>query len=222
MLLFCSMFPLGQTFDLVNAVSNIFSQQPLEGLRYIGAQMHPALKNMAEFVVNRDFFSGRDIEQFPGDTKEFLGQELPAHMRHVLKSWFRGLSELDRLNVFNASEMKVAVDAVRRGDVIGRRKELPLIERFMSSAFGPVPTKAYQIDVEEELRFTRRTQQAKLATSKALLRKAVDEGKVADIGALQEVISDEIATIDARQELARKYLVDEQAASKRKIRLLRR
>lgn len=221
MYLFGKLFPLGNVFDIVSAVTKIVSGDPDEALRYIGQNMHPALKNAAEVVVNRDFFSGREISQFPGDTHELLGVEMPTPMRHVLKSWFRGLSELDRLNVFNAEEMSVAVDAVRRGDVLGRRKELPLIERFLSSAFGPVPVKGYQIDVEEELRYSRRKDQDRLNKDKALLRKAINEGKEADIGAMQEVVSDQLAEIEARQRIASKFLIDEQQASRRKIRLVR-
>lgn len=223
MYLFGSLFPLGSAFDLVNAVANMLPGasgiQPLESLRYIGQNMHPALKSMAELVINRDFFQGREIELFPGDHAELLGVEMPKPYRHVLKGWFRGLAELDRLNVFNAKEMKIAVDAVRRGDVLGRRKELPLIERFMSSAFGPVPPKGYQMDVEEELRYTRRRDEEELSRAKSLLRKAVSEGKKADVEALQKVISSELADIKARQAVAERYDINEQAS--KKVRLVR-
>lgn len=220
MYMFGNALPLGNIFDMVNAATKLANGEGGEGLQYIGKQMHPAAKTMLELVVNRDFYTGREMEMYPGETDEFLGVQMPRWTRHVLRSWFRGMADLDRLNVFNAQEMKVAVNAVRRGDFVGSRAELPLIERYLTSAFGPVPSRGYQIDVEEDLRHAHRRQQAELYKAKGLLRKAMAEGKTADIEPLQKVIANEIAEIEARQSLAKQFAIDE-AASRKKIRLVR-
>ena len=219
MYLFGNILPLGSALDLVGAISGIVSGQGAESLRYIGQNMHPALKSMLEASFNYDFFQGREIEKFPGDTREVLGVEMPSHYAHVLKNWFRGLAALDRLNVFNAREMKVVLDAVRRGDVIGTRKELPFLERWFSSAFGPMPATGYQVDIEEELRHRRAQHTQEMGRYKASLRRSVNEGKVLKQEALQEVIADEIAEIEARQKVAADYAINE--AASRKVRLVR-
>lgn len=198
MYMFGQLFPIGSAMEMVNAVSKVFGPEPVEAFRYIGMNMHPALKNLGEIAANRDFFTGRELAT-PGQRTEMLGVDMDKRVAHVVKSWFRGLAALDQMNVFNAVEMKVMVDAVKRGSIHGERNQLPFIERMLSSAFGPNPARGYLLDIEHASLATRRKHEQSMSQKKWLLRRAAASGKAAEVETIQPLIADELAKIMARR-----------------------
>ena len=58
--------------------------------------LHPALKAPIEQAMNKNVFSGRPIERFPGERGKFLGAAMPQRLSHLLRN-IVAVQELDRL-----------------------------------------------------------------------------------------------------------------------------
>ena len=118
---------------------------------YIARNLHPMLKYPIQAITRRDMFSGREFERFPGENVEMFGIPMTPDQRAALRN-VRYLNDLDRLNILDIPQMKVAMDAVPRGQIPGERSVLPSWVAAATSSFAPVPVRAYQVDIEEELR----------------------------------------------------------------------
>ena len=223
-LLFGSLLPQQAVSDFAQALQNFVvpgeKNKFTEGLRYLGRNLHPAVKEMLEMKLNQDFFTGRELQDFPGQHAEMFGISMPKDVIEFSRQ-IRLLGELDRLNIFNASEFKVAFNAVSRGGAYGSRVELDPLTKILTSAFSPVsPVKAYQIDVAEDTRRQRRMDQDKLNQDKGRLRARLNEpGRPSakdDVEALQSIITDDLAQLQARRALEASYGVDAAAEQKQR------
>lgn len=224
-MLFGSLLPQQAISDFASAIRNFVipgeQNQFAEGLRYLGRNLHPAVKTMLEMKLNQDFFSGRELQDFPGQHAEMFGISMPKEMIELARQ-MRLLSELDRLNVFNASEFKVAFgNAVNRGGAYGSRVELDPLTKIATSAFSPLsPVKAYQIDISEETRRQRRMDQDKLNQDKGRLRARLAEpGRPSakdDVEALQSMITDDLAQMQSERALEATYAIDPIAEMKQR------
>lgn len=66
-----------------------------EPLRTMQDMTSPLIKTPIEQIFNKELFTGREIERFPGERKKLLGIETPKRLIHVLKN-VRALAETER------------------------------------------------------------------------------------------------------------------------------
>ena len=57
--------------------------------------VNPMLKTPAEIATNYDTFTKKKISEYPGETKEILGQDVPARLAHLARP-LRLINEIDR------------------------------------------------------------------------------------------------------------------------------
>lgn len=105
----------------------------------IMANVNPALKSPAEYILNYDFFRKKSIEEYEGQKTDLLGIEMPVHMAKFLSN-IVAISALDRANP---------------GGVFGEKTVDPVTKQVTSSTpsiFG-VQREA-RTDNPEEQRYT--------------------------------------------------------------------
>lgn len=228
--MFGSYLPVGEVSQLVSGLVGMFDPKSTNGmLNYIGSKLNPALKVPLTMMLNRDFFSDRDVEKFHGEHRDFLGMSLSG-ASYQLAHNLRFLGEIDRLKLFNRDQAKLIVKAAAEGGTdekaLGQREELPFFERLAGSAFGFVP-KTYLVDVANDTRFARQREAEKVNETKGLLRRRLIEsqGKPdtdADVRALRIVLSDQLAEQAMMNNLSATYGVnarEQMKAQKRQDRL---
>lgn len=223
-----SLLPIQGVADLSNAFRNVLVQmagsvnyqigrptgnEVSDSILYIARNAHPVVKQLASMMTNRDAFSGRELQRYPGEKTELMGIPMTPIMRNTIRD-IRFISELDRMNVFNIPQFKVAMGAVERGARPGERKELDPTVRLLTSAFSPfAPTRAYLVDIEEDTRRQRARDESEINKIKTQLRLATETKKPAtkdNVEALQKLLAAKIADIDARRALEQSYNIDPQ------------
>ena len=181
--------------------------------------MHPALKLTVETLTKRDMFSGRPLERFPGEKVEMFGIPMDPMSRQMFRN-VRYLNDLDRLNILDLSQFKAAVNAVPRGQRPGDRAALPTWVAGVTGSFSPIPVRAYQVDIDEDLRRARGQDEQELNKLKGFMRQALysPEGTASlknqskdNATALQKLIAAKLAEIGARQRIEEKYRIDPEA-----------
>lgn len=213
-LLFGSFLSTGEVAGLVNAVERVVDgfKGDLAGgqdaFRYIGQKMHPALRVMLENALNKDFYSDRDIEAYPGETTEMFGMQVPRKTA-LFVNQIRFINQLDRLNILNLPEAKAMIDANDRTNA-GRSVPLPFGDRLLSSGFSPAPIpRAAQVDVAEQTDVRTRQDLDAYNTAKGRLLRRIVDGKTpandADVRALQQSMLDKAAEVKKREALLNEY-----------------
>lgn len=169
--------------------------------RYLASQGHPAVKAALESILNTDMYSGRNIENIPGEKVEMFGVPMPTILARAMKN-VRTLNELDRLNLVDFGRMVAGVDAVER-------KGAPFLDRLLTGAFGVIPTRSYGVTVHDSSRHVRFEQERKLQDDVTMLRRRLTETNKpvsqenADL--LKDMIKSDLAAIVRRQETEKEY-----------------
>ncbi len=221
---FGQVLPVQALQDTTNAIRTVFKAFVGQGevsdtAIYIARNMHPALKLTVENLTKRDMFSGRPLERFPGEKVEMFGIPMDPMTRQTLRN-VRYLNDLDRLNVLDLSQFKAAVNAVPRGQRPGDRAALPTWVAGVTGSFSPIPVRAYQVDIDEDLRRARGQDEQELNKLKGFMRQAIysPEGTASlknqskdNATALQKLIAAKLAEIGARQRIEEKYRIDPEA-----------
>lgn len=206
--LFGTFFPVGEVAKIATAFDSQFGsgEDTNPAVRYIFSNMHPAMRGIAEVLMKRDYYADRPIEDFPGQTQEMFGVAVPKQMARWAQQ-LRLVNELNRLNVINANEAKLMIDAVDRGT---EKAQSGFATRLLSSAFSPVPVpRAQVIDVGKEARYRQAKTDEKLRAAKGrIVRRAIGPDKAtseADLEALQTVFTEQAATTRLRDKARAKY-----------------
>ena len=221
---FGQVLPVQALQDTTNAIRTVFKAFVGQGevsdtATYIARNMHPALKLTVETLTKRDMFSGRPLERFPGEKVEMFGIPMDPMSRQMFRN-VRYLNDLDRLNILDLSQFKAAVNAVPRGQRPGDRAALPTWVAGVTGSFSPIPVRAYQVDIDEDLRRARGQDEQELNKLKGFMRQALysPEGTASlknqskdNATALQKLIAAKLAEIGARQRIEEKYRIDPEA-----------
>lgn len=216
--------PAAEVGKIAGALRGIFSNNPEYKnslTQYFVSNMNPFMREIAEQVTNHDYFTNQDIEGVPGQSGEMFGVTMSLRARHVLRD-VRLLSELDRLNVINLEEGRVAVDAVERGKKLGSREELPLAERAIGSAFGILP-RVYNVDPVEALRTARGTNEMYQSNLKGKLRFALENADkpaaLKNVDAVKAELLNAMAQRKIQDQFGEKYDVPAREQKKRRVSL---
>ena len=204
-----SYVPLGDITRLVSAIEGQLdrSEQGRDKLLdYLGSTLAPHYKVGLEWARNRSFFTGRAIEQFPGDSDEMFGLQMPNHMRNLVKQ-VRFLNELDKLNIFNASDVKRMLSDP--GNAVPRlREQGTLFERLGSGGFGVLP-KLQTVDPVRETEFQARKKKTEASRTRSLLRKRLENkaipGQEADVEALRDQLTELLAELKTAGEVNARF-----------------
>ena len=198
--LFGSYVPIGEISGIAEAIGGIAESDGASAVDWLGSRSNPAIKTMIEQVTNRSFFTGRDIERFPGENTEMFGITMRKKTANVIRN-VRFLNELDRLNVIGLDDfrrIRVGIEANLRGSQqAGSRAdtENPLL-RAATGAFGPLP-RTQGVRIDEEIGFSQGALERERSKIKGQIRKRVEDKRPSakeDIATLQE----DLATIMAR------------------------
>ena len=204
--MFGGYFAISELAKVADAVGETFSAKG-EGsiLDALGERLNPFLKTPLENVINRSFYTQREVERFPGETDEIFGWTVSKKTRNYVRS-IRFLNEVDRLNILNFSDIERIVrlsgNAVERGEA--RKGGVGPTEEFLSSSFGILP-KLRSVDLEQQEKF----RQAKINTErsrlKGLLRKRVMDtdkaGREEDITSLRRLLAENAARDEGREQV---------------------
>jgi len=225
--LFGGWFNIGEAAAVADAFDR--EQQAGDGtgspfIRYAMNKMHPALRTIAEQISNKDFFSDRDLEAYPGEAGEFMGMVMPKRIIRIMGQ-MRFLNELNKLNVFNASEFRVMSNAVSRS-AIGKSPEMSLLSKLINSPFSPLPVPGERdINVQQEASYRQSKDEAVLRDlkGKIIRRIAAPDAmptKQKDLAALRDLYKETGARILRRGEAAASYGGPETKADVRRLRRL--
>lgn len=83
------------------------------GLDDVVASLHPAIKSPIEVAVNKNFFTGRPLELFPGEKHKFVGVPLRGKLVQLLRN-ITFMSQLDRM-LFQPDNLEPAAAALNFG-----------------------------------------------------------------------------------------------------------
>lgn len=213
--LFGAYFPLGEVSALANALDDALgnNEAPANGqglVRYAVSKMHPALKTLAQQIWMRDFYSDKPLEDFPGEQGEMYGVTMPKRVISILRN-MRFLNELDKLNVFNASEAKAMTDAVVR-EKNQDRPQQDILDLVAQSAFSPLPVPQERlIDPVRESRYRQlKDEEDRRRMKGRMLRLAAAPDtmptKEANLIQLRKDYAEETARMRRRADAAKPYL----------------
>ncbi|MCL6612718.1 MAG: H-NS histone family protein [Peptococcaceae bacterium] len=148
-------------------------QQAAQPFEWAMESLSPFIKMPAELVFNTSLYFDQPIDKY-GDfgeqTANFLGMNLPTRIVYPMRSGFRVLNELDKLNP---------------GSVFGQRKfQPPEEQRWLNALTG---MKLYAYDPAWEGRLYRNDLQKQATRMKYDYRKAVEEGNADQAAKLEKL-----------------------------------
>lgn len=88
--------PAMQVAELFEDIDEV----PIPGFKWAMGLMAPTISVPLEQGMNQSIFFERPIEEYPGQRVEFMGQQVPARMAHLART-FRPLSEANRFTQGN-------------------------------------------------------------------------------------------------------------------------
>ena len=94
------------TFDVAGLTSFLNTETAPQGIKKgklgetlstVFGGVSPLIKAPLEFIANYDFFRKKTIQQYPGETADMLGIEMPVHLAKLLSNIIM-INEIDRAN----------------------------------------------------------------------------------------------------------------------------
>lgn len=82
-------------------------------LNEVLGMLHPAIKTSVETLINKNLFTGRPVERFPGELKKFLGIPMPGKYENIARNAV-ALVEVDRA-LFSGASPGQAVTGLATG-----------------------------------------------------------------------------------------------------------
>jgi hypothetical protein len=226
--LFGSYFTVGEISKLAGVFDQALNPDPSKTVgnavsRYLVTNMNPILKTAIETIYNRDFYSDRPIQQLPGEPSEIFGKQVNPYWR---KFWLdlRFVNDLNKMNIINLPEAKVALNAVDRGQ-LGSRREMTPAETFLGSALNPIPVpKLIPLDVANDYRYQQANDNVELQNNMGKLRRIAqnvqDQGKTPtkeDADYVIQTIEARVANMNVREALRASFPIDEELQRKSRL-----
>lgn len=173
--LFGGFIPMTEVGKLADAIKETFVDSRPGGslLEYGMSMSNPMLKSVIEQAWNYSFFTGRDLEQYPGEQTEYMGVVIPRRLKSVFMN-LRLLNEIDNLGLLHF------------GDVEGllkdqNKKTNPLEQLALRSGFSPLGAfKGYQVDLQEQAHRAQTGGKLEVNKLKAQLRRAAERAATGD------------------------------------------
>lgn len=156
---------------------------PLNG---VGDMVSPFIKEPLEQAMNRDTFMNRDIQEYDGQTADFLGAKMPVRLAKVMRNLI-ALNELDRANpggvfgikgknrsYFLDKELNMPyTDSFGIGTDRESRNDLPGPQRMAQALAG---IRTYKVDEKAGEKSSKITSYKELKELRSRLRSAKKKG----------------------------------------------
>jgi hypothetical protein len=120
-------------YDLVSNPARFFSQLIQSPVMFGAKQTTPFLKYPFEATLNYSLFFGKKIEDFPGETEQYLGQMIPAKKAYMFKQFGGIFKEIDMLT---KTDLPIVGGAFAPNPYSGRKYH---VADFLLSQTGVVP-----------------------------------------------------------------------------------
>jgi hypothetical protein len=205
--MFGGYLPVGDLVRFADAFEEIGRSPKM--FNYVMQQSAPHLKVALELGTNRGFWRDAEISQFPGDSMEMFGIEMPTRTGHILKQ-MRILNEIDRMNLINFNDVDRMLD-ISDNFMNASNREVPgyqqegAISRAATGGFGFAP-RSYEINLKENAERAIISTRAKAGKTKGMFRKTYEQrdvpSRAADLDGLRESLTDTLARLKRLEEAA--------------------